>query len=85
MEMIDSKTDVTLYRLTKGIYEPEEVRDLLIKKLEQEFQFHKLQNYVRQIRYEEECMQAKRNIEVLPKASNEIREEISKAKSGNYN
>lgn len=58
--------------LTKGEYSPFDAQELISSLATNEKKFHVLQNFINEIRHEKVCDQAKKNINRLEDASQEL-------------
>ena len=71
------------FMLLSGSYAPSEARELLVKMIDAELQFHRLLNFTSLIRFEGTCAQATENIKALCQAREEVDRLVQAARDGN--
>jgi hypothetical protein len=72
------------FSVLNGHYTPAQAKELLHQMVKSAANFEKLQNYIMQVRYEENCDQAKSNLAQLTKTLQRIDELIAMAADDNY-
>lgn len=81
--MNSTTSSVNMYQLvlTKGAYSPDEANELITNVVATEVKFHKLQNYIQEIRHEQQCEQAVKNLTQITNITNQLEEIFLNIKS----
>lgn len=78
-----TKTEVATMSMTTGFYSSEQARDFLNSTLKCEVGFHNVQNFISQVRTEDDCLQAQANLSRLSAVADGVEQLLAKASNEN--